>query len=257
MIKDFEFLFKKIFFSESYLLKKRLKRAIKKGYEKELLIIDKFADKTKDALDVGVYRGVYSYKLSQNFKNIHSFEPNPLLFPYLEKNLIKIISNIKLYNLALSNDNGFTELKLPLRSKSIFEDNIEELFQLGAATMHPNNKINNYKKVPIKMKKLDDIEIGNKIGLIKIDVEGHEKNVLQGGIETVKKNKPVLLVEIEERHTKTPITEIITFINSIGYKAFISKENDLIEIDKVRDLTRENNFFFLPLDHKLIQSSGQ
>jgi FkbM family methyltransferase len=257
MIKDFEFLFKKIFFSESYLLKKRLKRAIKKGYEKELLIIDKFADKTKDALDVGVYRGIYSYKLSQNFKNIHSFEPNPLLFPYLEKNLIKIISNIKLYNLALSNDNGFTELKLPLRSKSIFEDNIEELFQLGAATMHPNNKINNYKKVPIKMKKLDDIEIGNKIGLIKIDVEGHEKNVLQGGIETVKNNKPVLLVEIEERHTKTPITEIITFINSIGYKAFISKENDLIEIDKVRDLTRENNFFFLPLDHKLIQSSGQ
>jgi len=123
--------------------------------------------------------------------------------------------------------------------------------------MHPNNKIDNYKKVPIKMKKLDDIEIGNKIGLIKIDVEGHEKNVLQGGIETVKNNKPVLLVEIEERHTKTPITEIITFINSIGYKAFISKENNLIEIDKVRDLTKENNFFFLPLDYKLIQSSGQ
>ena len=99
--------------------------------------------------------------------------------------------------------------------------------------MHPNNKIDNYKKVPIKMKKLDDIEIRNKIGLIKIDVEGHEKNVIQGGIETVKNNKPVLLVEIEERHTKTSITEIITFINSIGYKAFISKENDLIEIEKV------------------------
>ena len=89
MIKDLEFLIKKIFFPESYLLKKRLKRAIKKGYEKELKIIDKFADKSKDALDIGVYRGIYSYKLSQNFKNIHSFEPNPLLFPYLEKNLKK------------------------------------------------------------------------------------------------------------------------------------------------------------------------
>ena len=257
MIKDIEFLIKKLFFSESFLLNRRLKRSIKKNYEKELQIIDQFRDKSKDALDIGVYRGVYSYKLSQNFKNIHSFEPNPLLFPYLERNLNKIISNVKLYNLALSNENGITELKLPLRSKSIFKSNIEELFQLGAATMHPNNKIDNYKKVPIKMKKLDDIEIGNKIGLIKIDVEGHEKNVLQGGIETVKNNKPVLLVEIEERHTKTPITEIITFINSIGYKAFISKENNLIEIDKVRDLTKENNFFFLPLDYKLIQSSGQ
>ena len=67
------------FFSESYLLKKRLKRAINKGYEKELLIINKFADKSKDALDVGVYRGVYSYKLSKFFKHVHSFEPNPLL----------------------------------------------------------------------------------------------------------------------------------------------------------------------------------
>ena len=73
MKKDIEFLIKKLFFSERYLLKKRLRRAIKKEYEKELKIVDKFANKSKDALDVGVYRGVYSYKLSQNFKNIHSY----------------------------------------------------------------------------------------------------------------------------------------------------------------------------------------
>ena len=73
MIKDLEFIIKKLFFSESYLLEKRLKRAIKNNYEKELQIIDRFADKTKDALDIGVYRGVYSYKLSRNFKQIHSF----------------------------------------------------------------------------------------------------------------------------------------------------------------------------------------
>ena len=84
MIKDLEFILKKIFISQKYLLEKRLKRAIKKNYEKELQIIDQFTDKSKDALDIGVYRGVYSYKLSQHFKKIHSFEPNPLLFPYLE-----------------------------------------------------------------------------------------------------------------------------------------------------------------------------
>ena len=257
MIKDIEFLIKKLFFSESFLLNRRLKRSIKKNYEKELQIIDQFRDKSKDALDIGVYRGVYSYKLSQHFKKIHSFEPNPLLFPYLEKNLNKIISNIKLHNLALSNTNGVTELKLPLRSNSIFQDNIEELFQLGAATMHPKNEIESYKKVQIKMKKLDEIKIENKIGLIKIDVEGHEKNVIQGGIETLKKNKPVLLIEIEERHIKTPVINIIKYINEIGYKTYISKEKSLIEIEKINDYSKENNFFFLPSDHKLVQSSGQ
>ena len=228
MIKDIEFFVKKLIFPESYLLKKRLIRAINKKYEKELDIIDKYADKSMDALDVGVYRGVYSYKLSQNFKTVHAFEPNPLLFPYLEKNLKKIIKNIKLYNYALSDINGKSELKLPLRSNSIFKDNIEELFKLGAATMHHENEIDNYKKVPINIKKLDEIKIDNKIGFIKIDVEGHEKNVLEGGRETIKENKPVLLIEIEEKHTRKPVEETINFVRSLNYEAYVYNNNKLI-----------------------------
>ena len=173
MIKDFEYLLKK-FLPEKYLLEKRLKRAIKKNYEKELALIEKFSDKSKDALDIGVYRGVYSYKLSQYFNCVHSFEPNPLLFPYLNKNLKKIINNIELYNFALSNNNGETYLKLPIRSQSIFNTNIEELYQLGAASIHPKNNFNKFKEVSVKKKKLDEFKIHNKIGFIKIDVEGHE-----------------------------------------------------------------------------------
>ena len=85
MKKDIEFFIKKLLFSESYLLKKRLNRAIKKGYEKELKIIDKFADKSKDALDIGVYRGVYSYEMSKYSNLVHSFEPNPIIFEDINK----------------------------------------------------------------------------------------------------------------------------------------------------------------------------
>ena len=246
MIKDLEFLIKKIFFPESYLLKKRLKRAIKKGYEKELKIIDKFADRSKDALDIGVYRGIYSYKLSQNFKNIHSFEPNPLLFPYLEKNLKKIVKNIKLYNLALSDRSGESELRLPTRSKSIFKNNIEELYKLGAATMHPDNEVMQYKKFPIMTAKLDDIKINNKIGFIKIDVEGHEKNVLIGGQALIKENKPVMVIEIEERHTKKPIKETINFIKNLNYDCYYLSGDKMINIDEIYPKNPENNFIFLP-----------
>ena len=202
MVKDLEFFFKKIFFSESYLLKRRLIRAIKKSYEKELEIIDKFADKSKDALDIGVYRGVYSYKLSSNFKKIHSFEPNPLLFPYLEKNLKRIVPNIQLYNIALSNKDGEIDLKLPLRSKSIFKDNIEELFKLGAASIHPTKTFENFKNIKVKTSQLDNIKLDNKIKFIKIDVEGHEIEVLKGSENTIKTNRPVLLVEIEKRRSQ-------------------------------------------------------
>tara|TARA_B100001093_G_C26601270_1_gene915984 strand:- start:85 stop:828 length:744 start_codon:yes stop_codon:yes gene_type:complete len=245
-MKDLEFFIKKVFFSESYLLKKRIKRAIKNNYEKELTIIERFSDKNKDALDIGVYRGVYSYKLSQYFKTVHSFEPNPLLYPYLEKNLKKIIQNIKLYNLALSDRSGETELKLPLRSKSLFKDNIEELFQLGAASMHPNNDINKCKKVPIKLNMLDNILINNKVGFIKIDVEGHETNVLMGAKSLINKNKPVLLIEIEERHTKIPINETIKFVKDLGYDCYCLLDDNLVDINNVDQKKIENNFIFLP-----------
>jgi len=247
MIKDLEFIFKKIFFSESYLLKRRLKRAINKNYEKELKIIERYSDKTKDALDIGVYRGVYTYKLSENFKTVHSFEPNPLLYPYLEKNLNKIIKNIKLYNVALSDKNNETELKLPLRTTSMFKDNIEELFQLGAATIHPDNKIEKYKNIPIKTKRLDDIGIKNSIGFIKIDVEGHEKNVVIGGKSLILKNKPVMLVEIEKKHTNKPIIETINFIKELNYECFYLLEDKLINIKNYDDKLLRNNFIFLPI----------
>ena len=245
IFKDLEFFFKKNFFSESYLLKKRLVRAINKNYEKELNFINKFEDKSKVALDIGVYRGVYSYKLSKFFNKVYSFEPNPLLFPYLDKNLKKIIKNIELYNLALSDSAGSTLLKLPLISKSIFKDNIEELYQLGAASIHPNNEFAHYKKVNVRMEKLDNMNIKN-VGFIKIDVEGHELEVIRGAIETISKNKPILLIEIEMRHSRRPVRETIDFINNLGYECFFTEENNLISVKKLKDNSVENNYFFLP-----------
>ena len=245
MVKDLEFLLKKIFFKESYLLKKRLIRAINNNYEKELKIIEEFSDKSKDALDIGVYRGVYSYKLASNFKTVHAFEPNPLLYPYLQRNLSEIISNIKLYNIALSDKNGNTELKLPVRSNSIFKDNIEELYKLGAATIHKDNKIINYKNVPVITKKLDDISFNNKIGFIKIDVEGHEKNVISGGSNIIKKYNPTLLVEIEEKHTAKPVLDTINFIKSYGYEAYIFNNNKLLNLSKISEYNKEINFIFI------------
>ena len=245
MIKDIEFFLKRIVLSESYLLKKRILRAINNNYEKELKVIEKFADKTKDALDIGVYRGVYSFKLSQNFKTVHAFEPNTLLFPYLRKNLNKIIQNLQLYNLALSDTEGSTKLNLPIRSKSLFKDNIEELFKLGSATIHTANIFENYKSITVQKKKLDNLNLRENIGFIKIDVEGHEQNVIDGGLQTIKKNMPVMLIEIEERHSKKPIIQTINNIKELGYDAYFFDKDNLVNINKNNNFKLERNFIFI------------
>ena len=250
MIKDLEFFFKKIFFSEKYLLNKRLNRAIKNNYEKELVLINKFRDKSKIAVDVGVYRGVYSYKLSEEFNHVYAFEPNPLIYPFLNKNLTKIIKNLTLSNFALSNNSGITDLKIPTRSKSIFKNNVEELYKLGLATIHKNNNFNNYESIKVNKTKLDDNLKDVNIGFIKIDVEGHEKEVIEGARNLIIKYKPILLVEIEEKHNMKPVSETINFISQLGYSAFFCKNSQLYSVSKLENLNIENNFYFLPIGYK-------
>ena len=245
MIKDIEYIFKKIFLSEKYLLKKRLKRAIVKNYEKELSIIDHFKDKSKDAIDVGVYRGVYSYKLSKEFNQIHSFEPNPLLFPYLNKYLTKIITNMTLYNYALSNKNELTNLKIPHRGKSIFKNNFEEIYKLGCATIHETNNFEKFNNYEVECKKLDDVIKDKEISFIKIDVEGDELSVIEGANNIINKYKPTLLVEIEEKHTKKPILNTINKIKEFGYKVYFFKNNQIREIIDHNIPNEERNFIFI------------
>ena len=242
-IKDLEFLIKKII-PENYLLKKRLKRAVKNNYERELSIIKKFSDKNKVAIDVGVYRGVYSYELSKYFKFIHAFEPNPLIYPYLFENLTKIITNLKLYNVALSDETGDVDLRIPNRSNSVFKNNVEELYRLGCATIHTKNTFKEFNKFKIKKEKLDNIIKKENIGFIKIDVEGHELEVINGGLDLIMANKPVLLVEIEEKHIKQNIHETINKINKLGYKSYYLENNDLKDTNNLNTSSNFNNFIF-------------
>ena len=78
--KEIEFVLKKLFIPEKFLLKRRIDRSIKGNYEQELQILDKIVKKDLDSIDVGVYRGVYSYSLSNLSKHVHGFEPIPILF---------------------------------------------------------------------------------------------------------------------------------------------------------------------------------
>ena len=225
--KEIEFFLKKFFFPEPVLLKRRLERSIKNKDENEIDLLKRFIKPGTDSIDVGVYRGVYSYEMSKYSKKVHSFEPNPLIFKYINKNLKKISNNIDLYNFALSNENKVSNLRIPIRNKKINKENYEEHYLMGRATVHELNNFQDYEKFEITLKKIDDFNFDNEISFMKIDVEGHEMEVIEGGKLFIKKNKPVLLVEIEERHSKKNIHHSIDYINGLGYNSYFYDENYL------------------------------
>ena len=59
-------------------------------------------------------------------------------------------------------------------------------------------------------------------------------------------NKPILLIEIEKRHSKRSVEETISFINNLNYECYFVKDEDLRPIVELNDKNLVNNFFFLP-----------
>ena len=244
--KEIEFFFKKFFFPEGFLLKRRLQRSIKRSDEQEINLVKKFIKSGTDSIDVGVYRGVYSYEMSKYSEKVHSFEPNPIIFKYINKNLKKFIKNINLYNFALSNQNKTMNLKIPIRNSNSNKEIFEEYYEMGKATIHNENNIENYENFEIQTKTIDELSFDNKISFIKIDVEGHELEVIEGAKNTIKRDKPVLLVEIEKQYTKKEVAESINFINSLGYKSYFFNKKDLKSTTELNNLDLFNNFIFFP-----------
>ena len=214
--------------SEPYLLKRRANRYLNNNTEKELSLLPDLVDRKKASIDIGVYRGVYSYFLSDLTEYVYPFEANNLL-------QIKLISafknkkNVKVENLALSSSSGTAELRVTIRDAYADYDD-EQKYELGIATLHSENKLNNKNYETIKnIKKitLDEYNFLHKIGFIKIDVEGHELEIIRGGKNFLEYHRPVMLIEIEERHAgKSPI-DIINEICSHGYNCFIVNEKTM------------------------------
>ena len=245
--KEIEFFIKRFFFSEKFLLKKRLERAVKNNYEPEIKLIKEFVVSGTDGLDVGIYRGIYSYEISKYAKTVHAFEFNPIIFSFLNRNIYKIIKNIKLYNFGLSNKDEKTILRIPIRNKLAKEENYEEFYEMGRATIHNKNEFNEFRTFEVNVKKLDNLQFENPISFIKIDVEGHEIEVIEGAIKTINKNKPILLVEIEKRHTKQKVINTIKFINDLGYKSYYFNEKELINTTTLTNFDTYNNYIFKPI----------
>ena len=236
--------FLKSFLPKKYQFKKRIERAIKKPDEPELLIINKLIQTGTDSIDVGVYRGVHSYEMSKYSDHVHSFEPNPVIFKELQKYLPQIIQNISLYNYALSEKSGKKILKIPIRDSRSNKSNYEEYYKMGLATIHEKNIFENYDEFEINSKKLDEFNFEKRVSFIKIDVEGHEIEVLEGSKELIKKFKPSLMIEIEERHSKRSLEESISYVCSLGYQVFCLKNKELVPFKKISSPKDYNNFIF-------------
>ena len=246
MFKDIKFFFQKIFIYEHIILKKRILKSIQNKIEKEYFLIPELCNKNLLSIDIGVFRGVYSYLLSKNSLSVVGFEANPIMYSYIKKNLTKIIKNIELHNIALSNTIGNTVLKIPYRKKSFFKRNFEDYYEGGLATIHKDNNLENknFESFNIKCNMLNNFHFNKKVGFIKIDTEGHEQSILEGATNILSKDKPNLLIEIEQKHRGNNTIDTFYFLKQFGYAAFIFDKNKLSKVSNLVGDGSTNNYIF-------------
>lgn len=191
--------------------------------------IDSIKDKNKilngDIIDAGAYIGDSALVLSDYTNGkIHAFEPEESNFKNLEK-------TIAINNLS----NKIVPIKLGLgKENAICTLNVDKDDIIGASFCNDNIKKNIKQEVGITSidKYVEDNNI-QRVGLIKTDVEGFEQDLLKGAINTIKRDKPVLMISIY--HTFNDFWGIKPLIESwnLGYKFSLKKPTTL---DYVGDL---------------------
>lgn len=172
-------------------------------------------------IDIGAHTGNMSVAYSLFANKVFSFEPNPATFEVLEKNS-QVNPKIQPFNYAVSDEEGALE----------FHYSDFGFCNGGFATRTDFGIGVTGHKVPIDVyainleKFLKDKEVG-KISLIKIDAEGHDKDILKTLINIIKTHKPILITEIYNGLSPNEITDLLDIIHFLGYKAYDEEINKL------------------------------
>ncbi len=167
-------------------------------------------------LDIGANVGFITQMLVYHGFETIAFEPQPAIFALLQKNT-KFKAHC--HNLALGSVAGTAKMpRVDYSRKGNFGGlGIGERTALGT--------------IDVRMVTLDSMEF-QRIGLIKLDVEGYELEVLKGGRETILRDKPIMYIEDDRMQNSSSLRG---YIEEMGYTI---EEHD-------PTLYREDNFFEL------------
>lgn len=158
-------------------------------------------------VDVGANIGVYTHALRSVASKVVAFEPVTALADALRRRY----PQVEVYSCALSAASGSAVLHIP---------SLQREAVLTRASLNADaNPGFSLEEVTVERRTLDSFALSN-VRAIKIDVEGHEEEVLRGALETIKATYPALLVEIEERHHPGKSAALMQWIESLGYISY-------------------------------------
>jgi len=188
-------------------------------------------------LDLGAHTGNMSVAYSLFARRVISFEPNPATYEVLEQNST-LNRNIIPYNFGCSREDG--EIQFHYSDPGFNNGGLASELDKGIGVTGHDVPIDVYcVNIDSFLKELHPNDYKN-ISYIKIDCEGHDKDILPTLKNIIKINNPIIQTEIYDGLTDREKMELIEVIDSLGYDCYnFTEAND--DIDKLGSkITKES-----------------
>jgi len=177
------------------------------GHEQELIDLFKLnVNLDSIFVDVGAHVGTWTLQLYPFFQHVVAFEPNPAAYESLKANL------------KMNDIKNVTVVKMALWNKPIGKMKMSIYASPSHSTLLPVHPIpedtgERLGEIEVDTTSIDDYLTAHwdngKIGLIKIDTEGAEVQVIKGALRTLKKHKPAIVIEIHRPEDERVIIQLL------------------------------------------------
>lgn len=185
---------------------------IKNGFEPDMVALFKlFASGSQVTIDIGANIGCTALLFGELSGSVHAFEPSVSTYAFLEKNVARASKgNIQAHNLGLGSEATTSTITFSPANRS------------GGFVSDQIKANADYNFETIEIQTLDHVASAfniKDIDFIKIDVEGFEGHVLQGGKETLEQNRPVVVLELNHwclnAFQRTSVPDFFDLLKSI------------------------------------------
>lgn len=193
--------------------KLRMRLAVAKALlrgEPELKLAQCLCSPSELAIDVGANRGIYAYLFAKYSDGVIAVEPHPAMADRLGRSLP---AKVSILNIAASDQEGQCEFHIPVQSGM----DVDSRCSLEAGV----NREFATRTILVERRRLDRLAIdGTRVGVVKVDVEGHEMSALRGLAGIIETSKPSAIVESETRHHAGSPQDVFEFFRAYGYRGY-------------------------------------
>ncbi len=193
----------------SLFYRRRIAEEARSG-EPELAVLAELVPRGGTAVDIGANQGIFAYALAGIADRVVAVEPNPD-YAFFARWMLR--GRAEVHELALSDKSGRATFYVPLSDEGM-------VLHFAGSLKRTHSHFRNIKSYEVEVRTLDDLGFAD-VRFIKADVEGSEREVLDGARITIARDRPVILLELLAGTHKDPYAYTTSICDSFGYDAFI------------------------------------